>query len=275
MHPTGVLIRNSSPVNPEPAGVIDQSNEHINILVLGSDQRPYDGGFRTDTIILVSINKTKKTVSMVSFPRDLYVLVPGWSYQKINTAMLYGGFDLMAETLAYNFGVKPTHYVMANFDAFQKIIDKLGGIEVEVGSNFRDIYLDGNYKRFPAGTAHMNGATALWYARSRQTSNDFDRARRQQEVLHAVFKRILKADVLENARGLYDLYVDNIDTNLTWSEIASIISLSVHMKDPSEIQRYVIGPEQVYDWITPGGAMVLVPYQEQIINLVKEAIGEK
>jgi len=211
---------------------------------------------------------------MVSFPRDLYVLVPGWSYQRINTAMLYGGFNLMAETLSYNFGVKPTHYVMVNFDAFQKIIDKLGGIEVEVATTFKDIYLDGNYKRFPAGTAHMNGATALWYARSRQTSNDFDRARRQQEVLHAVIKRILKADVLESAHGLYDVYVDNIDTNLKWTEIASIISLSVHLKDPSQIQRYVIGPGQVYDWITPGGAMVLVPYQDQIINLVNQAIGE-
>jgi LCP family protein required for cell wall assembly len=263
----------SSRGNNKPADKIENPAEVINLLVLGSDQRPYDGGFRTDTIILVSINTSDKSVSMVSFPRDLYVYIPGWSYQRINTAMGYGGFDLLAQTLDYNFGVKPTSYIMVNFDVFQNIINKLGGLEVEVASTFKDIYLDGNYKRVPAGTNHMNGATALWYARSRQTSNDFDRARRQQEVLHAVIKRILKADVLENAKVLFDAYVNNVTTNISWKETASLISLSVNLKDPSQIKRYVIGPGDVYDWITPGGAMVLVPYQERIINLLHEAIG--
>jgi LCP family protein required for cell wall assembly len=255
-------------------GTIKESDDLINILVLGSDQRPDEGGFRTDTIILMSLNTADKTISMVSFPRDLYISIPGWSYQRINTAMSFGGFDLIAQTLEYNFGIKPDYYVMANFDVFQKVIDKLGGIEVEAASTFKDIYLDGNYKRIPAGTVHMNGATALWYARSRQTSNDFDRARRQQEVLHAVIKRAIRTDVLENAKELYDIYVDNVETNLSWSEVASLISLSIHLKNPSQIQRFVIGPDEVYDWITPNGAMVLVPYPDKIKNLLNDVIGD-
>jgi len=259
----------------KPVETVVKKDDLINIMVLGSDQRPYDGGFRTDTIILVSINSSDKTISMVSFPRDLYVYVPGWSYQRINSAMLYGGFDLLAQTLEYNFGVKPSSYVMVNFDVFITLIDKLGGVDVEVESNFRDVYLDGNYKRFPVGIAHMNGETALWYARSRQTSNDLDRARRQQEVLQAVINRIIKSDVIENAKTLYDLFIDNVNTNLKWKEIASIIPLSVHLKDSSQIKRYIIGNGVVYDWITPGGAMVLVPIQDKVNNLLNEALGNK
>jgi len=261
--------------NIKPADSLEIPKDLINILVLGSDQRPNDGGFRTDAIILVSINKKDKTVSMVSFPRDLYVYVPGYSYQRINTAMFYGGYNLIGQTLDYNFGIKPTYYVMVNFQAFQDIINHLGGVEVDVASTFKDIFLDGNYKRIPAGPFHMDGETALWYARSRQTSNDFDRTRRQQEVLHAVTKRVLKADALENAKKFYEIYKDNVTTNLKWSDIATIISLSVQLKDPSDIQRYIIGPGQVYDWITPGGAMVLVPRQDMIIGVLNEALGNR
>jgi anionic cell wall polymer biosynthesis LytR-Cps2A-Psr (LCP) family protein len=119
----------------------------------------------------------------------------------------------------------------------------------------------------------MDAATALWYARTRSSSNDFDRARRQQEVVHAIAKRILSMDVIENAKDLYDIYITNVTTNLEWSEIASLIPLTIHLKDTSEIKRYVIGPGQVYDWITPGGGMVLLPRHDQIIAILKEAIG--
>ena len=255
------------------ASLLNLPENQINILLLGSDQRVGDGGFRTDTIILVSINTTAKTVSMVSFPRDLYIYIPGWINQRINTAMFHGGFDLMASTLQYNFGVKPDYYVMVNFSAFEEIITSLDGIDVEVGRDFTDQYWDKTYKSFSVGTVHMDAATALWYARTRSSSNDFDRARRQQEVVHAIAKRILSMDIIKNAKDLYDIYIANVTTNLEWSEIASLIPLAIHLKDTSQIKRYVIGPGQVYDWITPGGGMVLLPRQDQIIAILKEATG--
>jgi LCP family protein required for cell wall assembly len=262
----------NSPGYNQPAGVRGFPDNQINILVLGSDQRIDEGGFRTDTIILVSINTTAKKVSMVSFPRDLWVYIPGWSYERINTAMFHGGFDLMASTLEYNFGVKPKYYILVNFSAFEEIIATLGGIDVEVAQEFRDQYWNKKNKTIPAGTVHMDEAIALWYARARKSTNDFDRERRQQEVLQAVAKKILSVDALENAKDLYEIYIANVTTNLTWTEITPLIPLTVHLKDLSEIQRYVIGPGEVYDWITPGGAMVLLPRQDMIIALLKQAL---
>jgi LCP family protein required for cell wall assembly len=261
--------------NQTPANNLGKSENQINILVLGSDQRVNDGGFRTDTIILVSINTKLHTVTMISFPRDLYIYIPGWTNERINTVMFHGGFDLFQKTMQHNFGVTPDYFIMVKFDAFQEIIDSLGGIDVEVAITLKDIFLDGNYKKVEPSITHMNGATALWYARSRQTTSDFDRARRQQEVLHGVTKRILSVEALENAKDLYKIYIANVTTNLKWSEITTLIPLTVHMNDTSMIRRYVIDRDEVYDWITPGGAMVLLPRQDKITSLMKDAIGNQ
>jgi LCP family protein required for cell wall assembly len=271
--PTPKPNKSISAGNTQPAGKLAMPENQINILLLGSDQRYKRGGYRTDTIILVSINTEAKTVSMVSFPRDLYIYIPGWTYQRINTAMYHGGFKLLAKTLNYNFGIKPEYYVMVNFSAFKQIINKLGGIDVEVARKYTDEYWDRTYKTIPAGTVHMNADIALWYARARKASNDFDRARRQQEVLHAIAKKVLSLNALENAKDIYEIYIDNVTTNLKWSEITPLIPLMVHFQDPSLIQRYVIGPGQVYDWITSGGAMVLLPRQNKIIALLQRALG--
>ena len=257
----------------QPVSTLTLPENQINILVLGSDQRVRAGAFRTDTIILVSINTTAKTVSMVSFPRDLYIYIPGWTHERINTAMFHGGFELMAQTLEYNFGVKPEYYVMVNFSAFREIINALGGVDVEVARAYTDEYWDKTYKTIPAGTVHMDGATALWYARARKASNDFDRARRQQEVLQALAKRVLSMNALESAKDLYQIYVDNVTTNLKWNQITPLIPLMVYFRDPSLIQSYIIGPGEVYDWITPGGGMVLLPRQDNIITVLKLALG--
>jgi LCP family protein required for cell wall assembly len=259
--------------NTQPAGRLVMPKNQINILLLGADQKVIKGGFRTDSIILISINTDAKKVSMVSFPRDLYIYIPGWTYQRINTAMYHGGFKLLAKTLEYNFGIKPKYYVLVNFSAFRKIINSLGGIDVEVARSYTDLAWNGRYKTIPAGTVHMDGSTALWYARARKASNDFDRARRQQEVLYAVAKRVLSMNALENAKELYDIYIANVSTNLTWSEITPMIPLMVHFQDPSLIKRYVIGPGHVYDWITSGGAMVLLPRHDKIIALLRKALG--
>ncbi len=259
----------------QPADLLKLPENQINILLLGSDQRISSGGFRTDTIVLLSINTTAHEVSMISFPRDLYIFIPGWTHQRINTAMFHGGFDLMADTLEYNFGVRPEYYIMVNFKAFREIVNSLGGIEVKVAKDYTDEYWDNSYKTIPAGSVFMDGATALWYARARKASNDFDRARRQQEVLNALAKRLLSMNALESAKDLYQIYIDNVTTNLTWDEIAPLLPLIVHFRDPSIIQSFIIGPGQVYDWITPGGAMVLLPRQNEIVTLLKEALGSQ
>ena len=265
--------KKNSSREPQAANPLKLPENQINVLLLGSDRNASRTHYRTDSIILVSINTTAKKISMISFPRDLYIYIPGWTYERINTAMFHGGFDLMAKTLEYNFGVSPDYYIMVNFKAFREIINRLGGIDVNVPKAYVDQYWDNTQKKIPAGNIHMDGATALWYARARKASNDFDRARRQQEVLHAIAKKALSMNALESAKDLYQIYIDNVTTNLKWYEIAPLIPLIVHFKDPSLIHSYYVGPGEVYDWITPGGGMVLLPRQEKIIKLLKNALG--
>ena len=187
---------------PPPTGILAHPEGQINILLLGSDQRPNDAGFRTDTIILLTLNPGDGSAHLTSFPRDLYVFIPGWTVQRINTAFAYGGFDTLALTMEYNFGVIPDHYVLINLWSFIDVIDNLGGVDVKVGQTLCDHRDDhGDYCVYQ-GTEYMDGETALWYVRSRYSTSDFDRGRRQQEVILAIFDKMLSMDGLQKAPEL-------------------------------------------------------------------------
>jgi LCP family protein required for cell wall assembly len=259
------------PGGPLPDGV-------VNILVLGSDARP-GGGFRTDVMMLVSINRNNNAVSVVSFPRDLYVNIPGWMTNRLNTAMQVGGFYTMAETFNTNFGVRPSYYVMTNFDGFKAIIDSMGGIDVKVEQSLHDScdlpWADGagNCTIDAPATVPMSGEDALWYVRSRKSSSDFDRLRRAQEVLRAIFVRLMSLDAISRAPEIFDIYSQNVETNLTIDQILPLISVAQNViQDTSLIQRYSVGPAQAVPYITPEGAMVLWPNLPAIQAIIYEAV---
>jgi LCP family protein required for cell wall assembly len=258
---------------PSPTGLLEQPAGQMNILLLGSDQRPSDAGFRTDTIILVTLNSNLGTVNVTTFPRDLYVYIPGYTVQRINTAFAFGGFDSLALTFEYNFGVHPDHYVLINFWSFQEIVDSLGGITVDVGRTFtdhRDGY--GDYTVL-AGSVHMDGETTLWYVRARYTTSDFDRGRRQQEVLEAIGRRLLSLNALTRAPELYNIYRDNVSTDLSLNDIISNLPLAAKLSDASRIHRFAISPNEVYDWTNYSGAMVLVPIREAVLVVMHQALN--
>ncbi len=258
---------------PSPVGLLPQPEDQINILLLGSDQRPDAWGFRTDTILLATLNTRGGTVSLTSFPRDLYVYIPGWTVQRINTAFGYGDFDALALTFEYNFGVRPTHYVLVNFWSFKEVIDNLGGVDVNVAvahTDHRDNY--GDYTA-PAGIVHMDGETALWYARSRYTTSDIDRGRRQQEVVVAIFQRLLSLDALNRAPELYDIYVQNVVTDLRLEDVVPLLPLAAQLNDSNRIHRYSIGYGQLTSWVNTQGAQVLLPIQEAVVAIMRQALN--
>jgi len=255
-----------------PAGPVERPKDQVNILLLGSDARPKSSIFRTDTIILVSLNPSLGTVNMVSFPRDLYVNIPGWGMDRINTAWARGGFSKLADTFQHNFGVRPEHYVLINFSSFKMIIDSLGGLDVNVGDPLTDYYR-GRQITISRGEKRMDADMVLWYVRSRKTSNDFARNRRQQEVIQALAAKLLSLDAVRRAPELYAIYSDSVTTDMRLAEMLPFLPLAAQLYDTSRIHQYYITPKQVYNWITPSGAMVLVPDNDAVLKVVRKALS--
>lgn len=258
---------------PAPMGLIPQPSGQVNILLLGSDLRPSDGGFRTDTMLLLTLNPTLGTANITSFPRDLYVYIPGWTVQRINTAQQHGNFQLTQATFEYNFGVRPDHYVLINFQSFREVVDSLGGIDVEVEqrmSDQRDGY--GDYT-VTSGLHHMDGDLALWYARARYASDDFHRNQRQQEVILAIFKKLVSLDAIRKAPKMYDIYHRNVTTDMSLSDLTPLIPLATKLSDASTIHRYAITRDEVIPWRNSISAQVLIPNYPAIKAIMEQALN--
>lgn len=260
------------PQNQSAVGLIQAPKGVMNILLLGSDQRSRKAKlFRTDTIILASLNPQKGTVSLVSFPRDLWVQIPGYGPDRINTAFEYGGFKTLADTLEFNFGVHPDHYVLINFSSFKDVVDSLGGLDVNVGETLTD-RRGYRYITIPKGKTTMSADMVLWYVRSRKTTNDFARNRRQQEVLQAIGNKLISMDAIRRAPELYSAYINSVTTDLGLIDMLSFLPLASQLTDLSRVHHYFVSPAMASDWITPGGAMVLVPDREAIVNVIRKAL---
>ena len=275
---TQTVLATSTPTPlPLPFEPGDLPKDQVRILVLGSDYRP-TSGFRTDIIIFLVINPTKGTVSAVSFPRDLYVEIPGYGVNRINTAFPHG-FDVMANTLHYNFGIRPDYYIMTNFDGFRQIVDSLGGIDVDTAKNLTDkcklpIAVDG-YCSLGPGVVHMNGDTALWYVRSRYSTSDLDRGRRAQEVLKAIFYRFMQLDAIKRLPELYGIYINSVETNLTLDVILPLAKIAPQlMNNDLALRSYSIGANEVTPYKTEDGAQVLLPNQAAILEILRIAFTE-
>ncbi|MBI9049368.1 MAG: LCP family protein [Anaerolineaceae bacterium] len=255
---------------------VDMPDGQITFLILGTDARS-DGLKRTDVIILMIVNPDNGTVSMVSFPRDLFVYIPYHGQNRINAAYAYGGFDLLAETFEYNFGIRPDYYMMTDFNNFIEIINKLGGLDVEVEKTLEDKcdlpQQVNTYCEVNPGTIHMDADTALWYVRSRKTTSDLDRIRRQQEVLKAIGKKVVSLDVILQAPVIYDRFINYVYTNLDYEAVMQLAFAAVHMNGEESVHKYLIGQGQVYDYVFPGsGAMVLMPDMYAVNDLLNQAI---
>jgi polyisoprenyl-teichoic acid--peptidoglycan teichoic acid transferase len=250
----------------------------VTILVLGSDQRP-GSSFRTDVMVLLTVDTRKRTVTAVSFPRDLYLEIPGWKEERLNTAFPHGGFELLAETFEVNFGLRPDFYIMTNMQGFVDIVDNLGGVTVSVGSTLKDEcpwatpISDKGTCTVEAGLTEMEGATALWYIRSRKTSSDFDRLRRAQEVLLGIFYKSMRQNPASRLPDLYNAYKKNVQTNMSTTDMARLMSTAGRVVgDQERISRYAISSKDVKSTRTESGMAVLLPDYERIDEILNQAV---
>jgi len=264
------------------------NNETVSFLLIGSDKRP-GSSYRTDTLVIAILWPKEGQVSMISIPRDLWIFIPTVGMQRINTAYQSGeisgyaggGPSLLKDTIAYNLGIRIDHTAMVEFDGFRRIVDTLGGAEVPVSCAYTDWrlidpsydpYNENNWWLFTVGpgVVHMDGDLALWYARSRSKSNDFDRGRRQQEVLRSIFDQALKTDTLSKIPQLYSDLSSTVITDLGLADLLRMAPYAPNMTN-ADIRSYYIRPPYVSSWITPGGASVQLPDDALLKQMLVEA----
>ncbi len=280
--------------NPQPEVQAEKEWDRpgrVNILLLGVDERKCEPPpSRTDTMIIVTVDPQQKTGALLSIPRDLWVQIPGKlpgvpNENRINTAHVYGeiskypggGPALAMRTVEKNFGIPMNYYVRINFRGFRTIIDALGGIDIDVPTAVRDPAFPndtcGTYVlNIPAGRQHMDGNKALAYARSRHGGTDFDRARRQQEVLYAVREKLLSLNAITKLPQLYQALRTTVDTDMQVWEMLALARAAWGI--PREnIKSYIIDINMITPWVTPEGAQVLVPKRKEIGQLLQEIFG--
>lgn len=188
-----------------------REENRINILILGvrGNTEENAGDYLTDTIMVLSIKTDEEKAALFSIPRDLYVRIPGYNkMEKINFAYAYGmqtqgdGLRIAALTAQRVSGMHIDHAAAIDFSTFKGLIDAVGGVDVYVPADFTESSQWGYEFFVPKGTNHMDSETALYYARSRYSTNDFDRARRQQDIIAALGKKIMSLGILANPIAL-------------------------------------------------------------------------
>lgn len=245
----GYLFVKKTPLRGEASG-------RVNILLAGVD----DAAKLSDTLMIVSIDtKSKdKKAAMISIPRDLYVKIPGYGSNKINAAYSLGenkdngeeggGIALTKKTIESTFDITIHYYATLDFTGFQEAINDIGGVDVEVKTAIDDPFYPApgyrGYEPFSieAGPQHLDGETALAYARSRETTTDFDRAARQQQIILAVKNKVLSTDVIldgNKTSKLRKVVDEHVHTDFSNREALKLADMWRNIPDAS-ITRHVI-----------------------------------
>lgn len=199
----------------------DGQGDHIlNIMLVGQDAREGERVQRSDSMMLVTFNLRTKTITLTSLMRDQYVNIPGYGTTKLNHAYQYGGMSLMNETLYNHFGIEVDGNFEVDFTGFEKIIDKLGGVEIELTKAEVAYLKEKGFKNYTVGKNTLSGEPALWYARLRSIDDDYERARRQRNVMISLFEAYKELSYPEMLSLLHEL-LPLLRTNMTLSDITS------------------------------------------------------
>jgi len=278
---------------PTQVATVQRDYNLVNIILLGGDNElTTDGTVRTDTMIIVSINRDTNTVNMLSFPRDLYVYIPTPNGMMNRLNVVYGvgesigytggGFGLLRQTIFYNFGINVHYYAKVDFTGFKTIIDTIGGIGISVDCTYQDYALigaelpdnmtdlgDGLYQ-LGVGYYEMNGAQALWFSRTRHNSSDFDRGRRQQQVIRAIWRKALSTVNLSNVTQLWEQGMSILETDMRLEDFIGLLPIGLGL-DISQIRNFTFIPTyHTTSWTAPDGANVQLPVPEPVTQLMND-----
>ncbi len=178
---------------------------YYNVLLIGCDKS--DGtSQRSDSMMLVTVDKVHQKIKFTSFMRDLWVSIPDYGDARLNAAYSYGGADLLMETLYQNFGVPINDYVMVDFEMFQKLIDGLGGVNVDITEDEADYINETSHAKVHSGENILNGDYALIYCRIRYLDSDFNRTQRQRKVMNSILKKTVSQNPVKTLSVMSDIF---------------------------------------------------------------------
>lgn len=222
----GMKLLNKLDYNPKglaanqyvDANSLKTDKKVTNILLLGVDRRSTkETSYRSDSMMLLTIDGNNKKIKLTSFMRDSWVDIPGKGHSRLNSACSWGGYQLVKDTIEYNFGIKIDHYALVDFKIFETIVDKIGGVDVEVTkaeSNFMKDKFTVPY----GDSVHLSGAQALWYCRIRKLDSDFMRTKRQRKVMTAMLQKLQKENI-KTLVSLAEEILPLVETDMTKNDI--------------------------------------------------------
>jgi len=228
-------------------------------------------------ITALALSILLKRVGLLSVPRDLWVYIPGHGHERINTVDIMGGRPLLDQTFRYNLGVPVHHYVRVSSYGFARIVDAVGGVTVNVEQALGDGIPDplsptGWFElSLKKGYQHLDGQTALAYCRSRITTSDFDRSRRQRQVLLALWQQALTVDALSQVPELWAALSESFDTDLSVGEGIQLAQAIVGL-DAQHVRSASLSAA-VEQWTTPEGAWVLLPHPDGIRQAILDLLS--
>ncbi len=262
---------------PGPSATPRVSDQVTTFLLMGTDLRPSDPTWipNTDVMMVVFWDRANNRASVLSLPRDLVVAIPGHQAFRINYVYQYGlrkggpaaGAALVKQVLHDEFNIRIDHWALIDFNGFEKIIDTLGGIDINVPCPLEDT-IDEQHFIIPAGDVHMDYITAKRYVQSRYTTSDTSRNFRQQRVIMAIVKKGMQLNALDKLQTLWSQLQDSVQTDMSLFDMLGLVPGAYQLdpgSHPERIHAQVLEPPAVYPYISPEGAWLFMPNYD-IIN---------
>ena len=189
------------------------SEDYYNVLLIGCDKSDGESQ-RSDSMILVTIDKVHQKIKLTSFMRDLWVSIPGYDDGRLNAAYSYGGAELLMKTINQNFSINVNDYFMVDFEMFEKLIDGLGGVSVDITEDEADFINETSHAKVHSGVKTLNGDYALIYCRIRYLDSDFNRTQRQRKVMNSIMKKTVSQNPITTLSVMSDI-LPLITTNIS------------------------------------------------------------
>ncbi|MBP1572678.1 MAG: LCP family protein [Oscillospiraceae bacterium] len=243
------------------------SDDVLNVLLIGTDARTSDYRGRSDSMILVSINKETEEIVMTSIMRDVYLKIPGKGYNRINASYAYGGADLLIQTIEQNFKIRIDKFVQVDFQSFEKVVEAVGGVSIPINSSeitvMKQFGSDMNGKPFSgAGTYKLNGKQALAYSRIRKIGHsDFERTQRQRRVLDEIIKSAKNLSIGELSDSL-DVILPLVTTDFKKGELIDLILGSVSYLSYDRVQLRIPADHTYSNMRIRGMAVLGIDFDE-------------